>query len=68
MNGWFVLLGMLGAGAFYCMGRRSGYMHAERKYLLLQEKENAKMDEILQHYAHLGRNELLEQLRHHAPR
>ncbi len=63
MNGWFLLMGMFGAGICYLIGHRSGYIQADRKYRLLQEKENAKMDEILRRYADFGRDELLEQLR-----
>ena len=63
MNNLLFLCGVMSAVGCYWAGRRAGYLAANRKYLLLQEKEDAKMDEILRRYAQLGRTELLEQLR-----
>ena len=68
MNNILFLGGVMLAVGCYWAGRRAGYLAADRKYLLLQEKEDAKMDEILRRYALLGRTELLEQLRDKPPK
>lgn len=68
MSTWMLLLGCTVAVVCYAAGRRAGRICTEKKYLAYQVKENEKMDKILRRYAHAGRDELLNKLRHGEPK